>query len=149
MANIDIEAVKAEWVGKVYDTVQHSVKTEKAVDWAKASGEADPRFIDPAHPDFQAHPSFTSHFSNRWMLPEDFPDFGGRGIDGGKSVEVHAPIRGGDVLSGDSQIADIYAKTGRSGTMVFIVHRIEFRNQSGVKVATVDTKMIRSLEGSE
>ena len=41
------------------------------------------------------------------------------------------------------QIADIYAKTGRSGTMVFIVNRMTFTDADGALVATVDWRMIR------
>jgi acyl dehydratase len=70
----------------------------------------------------------------------------GRGIDGGKSVVVHRPVRAGEVLTGRSQVADIYAKTGRSGTMIFIVHRTDFFNQKGDEVATVDWRMIRATE---
>ena len=40
-------------------------------------------------------------------------------------------------------IADIYDKTGRSGTMVFIVQRMTFINDRDEKVSTVDWKMIR------
>ena len=67
-----------------------------------------------------------------------------RGIDGGKAVEVHQPIRAGDVLEASSTIADIYTKTGRSGTMIFIVQRMSFVNQNSEPVATVDTRMIRN-----
>ena len=38
---------------------------------------------------------------------------------------------------------DVYAKTGRSGTMVFIVNRMTFSDQQGQPVATVDWRMIR------
>ena len=78
------------------------------------------------------------------VLPDDFPQIGGGfGIDGGKTVEAHAPIRGGETLSAVTTIADLYDKTGRSGTMVFIVQRMTFHNQAGEKVSTVDWKMIR------
>jgi hypothetical protein len=42
------------------------------------------------------------------------------------------------------QIADIYDKTGRSGTMVFIVNRMSFFDAKQRLVATVDWRMIRN-----
>ena len=146
MATVDLDAIKAEWIGVTFDEITFQVDAERIVNWAIATGEDDPRFIDPNHPDFQAHPAFATHFGARRWVPEGFPQFGnGNGIDGGKSIEMHAAIHSGDVLTATSKIADIYDKTGRSGTMVFIVHRLEFVNQDGVHVATVDTRQIRSM----
>ncbi len=143
----DLAQVKADWVGKTFQHDTYTVELQVLLDWATSCGETDPRFVDPAHPDFQAHPTFTASLNSGPILPKGFPELGnGRGIDGGKSVEVHAPVRPGDVLSADSLIADIYAKTGRSGTMIFIVHRMNFSNQAGEPVATADWRMIRATD---
>jgi len=148
MADVDLEALRAEWVGWEFDRSEFVVDRQQMLDWAEACGETDPRFCDPDHADFQAHPSFTTKFSSRRVLPKGFPSIGGgRGIDGGKAVEVSGPVRAGDVLTASSHIADIYEKTGRSGTMVFIVHRMVFTNPDGDEVATVDWRMIRSMDG--
>ena len=117
------------------------------VAWAKACGETDPRFVDPSHSDFQAHPGFTTHCMSGRVFPKEFPQIGGGfGIDGGKRVEVHAPIRPGETLTATTTIADIFEKTGRSGTMIFIVQRMEFRNDADQLVSTVDWKMIKKAE---
>jgi hypothetical protein len=39
-------------------------------------------------------------------------------------------------------VHDVYEKTGRSGTMVFIVFRTAVTNQRGEMVAVVDQKMM-------
>jgi acyl dehydratase len=146
MADVDVAALRADWAGREFDTTEFVVDRQQMLDWAEACGETDPRFTDPGHPDFQAHPSFTTKYGSRRVLPEGFPPIGnGRGIDGGKAVEVTGTVRPGDVLTAHSQIADIYEKTGRSGTMVFIVHRMVFTNPAGEEVATVDWRMIRSV----
>ena len=44
-----------------------------------------------------------------------------------------------------SHIHDIFEKTGRSGGMMFVVHRMEFTNQREELVAVVDWKMIQKL----
>ena len=67
----------------------------------------------------------------------------GRSFDAGKKVVAHAPVRVGQKLVATSQIADVYQKTGRSGTMTFIVHRMEFHDESGERVSTVDWRMVQ------
>ena len=49
----------------------------------------------------------------------------------------------GDRIQGRSEIADIYEKTGRSGTMLFIVHRMNFYNQQDTHLATVDWRLVQ------
>lgn len=141
----DLEAVKAKWVGKEFETTDFPISAQRLLAWATGCGETGPRFVDTNHPDFQGHETFTGCLGTGRMLPEGFPELGnGRGIDGGKSVVVYAPIRPGDVLTGRSTIADVYAKTGRSGTMIFIVHRMDFVNQRDEAVSTVDWRVIRA-----
>jgi acyl dehydratase len=145
---VDIRQINEQWVGTPCGTTTYEVDAERLLAFATACGETDPRFVDPASPDFQAAPGFTTIVvSGRGAdsFPEGFPRLEGRSIDGGKSVEIHAPIRPGDTLRGDQKIADIYEKTGRSGRMVFVVHRTEFTNQHGDPVTTVDWRWITNL----
>lgn len=146
-ANVDLDTLRNDWVGFEFDRADFTVELDELLNWAEACGESDPRFTDPANPDFQAHPAFTTKYQSQShrMFPENFPALGPGGIDGGKSVEVHGPIHPGDRLHASAQIADIYDKTGRSGTMIFVVHRMSFTNQDGELVSTVDTKMIRPV----
>ena len=58
-------------------------------------------------------------------------------------MTAHLPIRAGSKLTAVTTIADIFDKTGRSGTMVFIVQRMEFKDENGALVSTVDWKMIK------
>ncbi|MCU1503631.1 MAG: hypothetical protein JWM12_2985 [Ilumatobacteraceae bacterium] len=143
MANVDIATIRDEWVGRVFQELDLVVDRERMLDWAISCGETDPRFVDPDHPDFQASTAFPTHINVARMLPDDFPQIGTGGIDGGKSIEWQRPMRAGDRLHAEVQIADIYAKTGRSGTMVFIVNRMTFTDADGAPVATVDWRMIR------
>ena len=144
MADVDIRAAREEWVGRVFQELEVVVDPERMLEWAVTCGETDPRFVDPAHPDFQASTAFPTHINVARMLPDDFPDFGSRGIDGGKSVEWHRPMRPGQRLHATVQIGDIYDKTGRSGTMVFIVNRMTFSDAEDRLVCIVDWRMIRS-----
>jgi 3-methylfumaryl-CoA hydratase len=145
VTDIDLDAIKERWIGEEFDLTTFTIDQGDMLTWATACGETDPRFTDPDHEDFQAHPGFTTHLVSRRILPDDFPKISARGIDGGKSVVVQGPIRAGDELTATATVADIYEKTGRSGTMVFIVQRMSFVNQGGDPVSTVDWKMIRNL----
>lgn len=141
---LNLAEVRENWVGIEFDWATFDMRTEEMIEWAQACGEEDPRFVDSAHPDFQAHPGYTTHCMSGRVLPDGFPQIGGGfGIDGGKSVQVHAPIRPGDTLHATTTIADVFDKTGRSGTMIFIVQRMEFRDDRGELVSTVDWKMIK------
>jgi hypothetical protein len=141
--DVDLPAIRAEWVGRVFQEIDLVVDQERMLEWAVTAGETDPRFIDPDHPDFQASTAFPTHINVARMLPDDFPQIGTGGIDGGKSIEWQQPMRAGAALHAEVQIADIYEKTGRSGTMVFIVNRMSFFDEGGEPVATVDWRMIR------
>lgn len=138
-----IAGIKKEWIGREFDVARFKVREHEALEFASACGETEPRYTDPSDPDFQAPPTFTAKFVSRRILPEAFPHIGVRGFDGGKTVYSHAPIRTGQTLAAHSKIADIYEKTGRSGSMVFIVHRMEFRDPEDQLVSVVDWRMIR------
>ncbi|MEM8923217.1 MAG: MaoC family dehydratase N-terminal domain-containing protein [Actinomycetota bacterium] len=148
---VDLPAIRGEWVGYQFAREEFAITRDDMLGWAEACGETDPRFVDPDHDDFQAHPAFTTHLVTGRILPEGFPRIKGRSIDGGKAVHVTGPVREGDTLVGEATIDDVYDKTGRSGRMVFVVQRMSFTNQRGEHVANVDWRMIRnqSIEGGE
>ena len=147
MEVVDVAKLRADWSGVEFDVVEVEAKGEDMLAFAKAVGEEDPRFCDPDDLDYQAPVTFTSRFVGRRMFPKGFPQIGsGMGFDAGKCVEYHGPIRPGDTLTAKSQIHDIYEKTGRSGPMVFIVHRMDFYNQANELVSTVDWRMVMQPE---
>ena len=140
---MDLKQFKQDWVGFEFDTADFSVTEAEILDWAASVGETEPRFTDPSHPEFQAPPTLTAKLMGRRVLPEGFPRIGRRGFDAGKCVMPKARILAGDVLVGRSHVEDVYEKTGRSGPMIFIVHRMEFTNQSGALVSVVDWRMVQ------
>ena len=56
----------------------------------------------------------------------------------GQVLESLAPIQAGDHLTSSSHLKEVYPKTGRTGTMVFIVWKTVFSNQRGESVAAVE-----------
>ena len=139
---MDIEDLKARFLGRDFDEKTFVIDANHIVTFARACGETAPRYTDPSHPDFQAPPTFASGFTGGRQLPADFPRLGGIGMDAGKAISPELPIRAGVTLTGRSHLHDIYAKTGRSGRMVFLVSRMEFYDPEGTRVATADTRMV-------
>jgi len=142
--SVDVDQLKAEWVGKQFDEKEFVVTKEAALEIALACGETDPRFTDPSHADFQAPSGVTAHFTGGRVFPEALLPVLRRGIgfDAGKRVAALRPIRPGERLVGRSEIHDVYEKTGRSGSMLFFVHRMTFTNERGESVSIVDWKMV-------
>lgn len=137
-------------LGKVFDETDFpAVTTEDLLRFAAALGETNPLYTDEAaaaagpHGGLIAPPTYVARLRPNKMTPEHMPRFGKVGFDGGRDVELFAPVRPGDHLTMVSTIHDIYEKTGRSGSMYFIVVRNEIRNQTGAKVATVDHRIMQ------
>jgi len=143
---MDIRAIKEEWAGWSFDRIDFEIDADSIRAYAEAVGETLPKFIDPTDPDFQAVPNFTTRFHGHRQLPEGFPMVQEKSFDAGKAVECHAPIRSGDTITAESTIHDIFEKTGRSGGMMFVVHRMRFTNQRGELVSIVDWKLLQKLD---
>ena len=126
----------AEYGDHVFDEIGLDITKESLVGFATACGEAHPRFIDSEHADFQGVPNYLTRIHGTRSLPEGFPVEMHRCFDAGKSIEVHQAVRAGDNVTGKSEIHDIFEKSGRSGTMLFIVHRMNFYKLKRVSAAS-------------
>jgi len=136
-------------VGQEFDhTVFEPITAEQMVEYARAYGETNPIFVDEAaaargpYGGLIACPTFVFRLRGKHFMPRQMHAFGRNSFDAGKDIELGVPIRPGDVLTGSSTVHDVYEKTGRSGTMVFIVFRTTLTNQRGEMVAVVDQKMM-------
>ena len=118
--------------------------TNEIIDRANSSvGETGPAF----HSDEEAKqagyrgriapPTLCCILVRQVSLPDVKVQFGRTQMHAGQRVEPKAPVYAGDQLTASSHLKDVYAKTGRSGTMVFIVWETTFSNQDGVVVAEV------------
>ena len=134
--------MRERFLGREFDEVTFLIDGERFAEYAKVCGETAPRYTDPADADFQAPPTFVSTLVGGRSMPPDFPNLGGMGMDAGKAVEWKAPVRAGATLTGRSHLHDIYTKTGRSGRMVFLVTRMELRDEAGKHVANADTRTV-------
>ena len=124
-------------IGSEFDrTVFDPVTAEEIAEYAATSTEPQPDSST-------APPTFVVRLRGRRFMPSNLPpDLGRAAFDAGKDIEWGAPIRAGDVLTAVSTLHDIYEKTGRSGSMRFLVLRTVLTNQRGEQVAVIDQRMM-------
>ena len=139
---VDLDELKAKFLNEDFDSKDFVLDAEKLVTVAQASGENRAQYNDPEHKDFQALPAYLCSLASGRHLPIDFPSLGGIPMDGGKAVEIHAPVRAGESLNGRTHLHDIYDKKGRSGRMIFIVVRMELYDAQDKHLATTDSRLV-------
>lgn len=130
-------------LGTVFDeSVSEPVTAEEIREFADSVGDAHPAYRgdDPIAP-----PTFVIRFRGaRFTHPALPAEALRRGFAGGNDIELGVPIRPGDVITTTNVVTDLYEKTGRTGTMVFVVTRQTMVNQRGERVGTIDSPfMIR------
>jgi len=135
-------------IGVDVEVGTHEVSREQMIAYAKAVGETDPLYLDEEaakagpYGIIIAPPLFYNMLSLQPGLDPKVK-FGTSGFDAGQHAEFFEPMRAGDTISAKTQVADVYAKTGRTGTMVFTVRRTTYINQKGEKTVVVDRISVR------
>jgi len=128
-------------VGVEFDrTVCEPVTETEIRTYSAISG--DPLPPSPGGGALVAAPTFVVSVRGKKFMPPKLPNLGAAGFDAGKDIEFGEPIHPGDVLTVVSTVHDVYEKTGRSGTMAFLVLRAVITNQRGDQVAVIDQKMM-------
>jgi acyl dehydratase len=107
-------------------------------------GETNPRYTEQGF----APPSFLQRM-RFGAGPDPRVRYGNLVTHAGSRLELLEPVKVGDTLTGYAQAKEVYAKTGRSGPMVFAVHRLTYRNQHGVDVAYSDQAIAHRVLSSE
>jgi acyl dehydratase len=136
-------------IGRVFEVTDPvPVTAETVANFCAAIGETNPLHTDPEaakkgpYATLTAPPSFAVTFRNGRHFFEHIPRYGRQGFDAGKDVEFVAPIKPGDSITLSSSVKEIYEKTGRTGSMVFVIVRSTLKNQNGEVVAHVDHRFM-------
>lgn len=147
------EAARA-MVGQVLGTpIRGEVLRKEIERYAHAVGDENPLYFDPEYAraagyrDVIAPPLFVEIFQRPDVplaeLREDGLSKGRqapiplpvtRVMAGGEEVEYLHPLYPGDTLTGETRLADLTEKTGRSGPFVLIVRETTYTNQDGITV---------------
>ena len=129
--------------GKEHQAGPFEVTKEMIQAFSRSIRDPNPLYTDETvaraagYPGSVAPPTLCTIFVRRVSLPDIRLKFGRLRFHAGQRVQPRAPIIAGDFLTASSHLKEVYPKTGRSGTMVFIVWETTFRNQNGVVVADV------------
>lgn len=129
--------------GKEYEAGPFEVTKELIQAFSRSIRETNPIYTDEAaarasgYRSLVAPPTLCTVFVRRVSLPDINLQFGRLRFHAGQRVQPRAPIVAGDFITASSHLKEVYPKTGRSGTMVFIVWETTFRNQDGEIVADV------------
>ena len=130
-------------LGKEHQAGPFTVTRELVRDFCEAVGESDPLSVDDeaaraaGHADVVAPPTLCVIFIRESARPDINLKFGKTRFLAGQRVKPLAPIVAGDSLTSTTCLKEVYPKTGRSGTMVFMVSETTFTNQRGEKVAEI------------
>jgi acyl dehydratase len=129
--------------GKEHRAGPFEVTAEVIREFSRSIGDANPLFADEdaaraaGYNGLVAPPTLCTIFVRGVELPDIKLQFGRARFHAGQRVQPRATVVAGDRLTASSHLKEVYPKTGRSGTMVFIVWETTFRNQDGDVVADV------------
>jgi hypothetical protein len=131
-------------LGKEFDhAVYGPVTAEELIAFAKSLGETRAEYTRPG-PELVAHPTFCVRYKGNKFYPENIPKTINvrSGFDAGKDLELGAPVRPGDTIDVRCTLHEVYEKTGRTGSMYFVVIRFTMTNQRGEMLAIVDNRFM-------
>ncbi|MGD9603799.1 MAG: MaoC family dehydratase N-terminal domain-containing protein [Gammaproteobacteria bacterium] len=130
------------WIGRSEPIGPLEVTRREIVKYALATAQRNPRFLrgDEAPPMFLYGLMFPlvpldrlgpDGLARRSLLP-DLPLK--RVMAGGTRTRYHRSVRPGDVLVGTLALADLYAKDGASGPLIFVVYDLHIETTDGAPV---------------
>ena len=117
------------------------VTREKMLAFARAVGETNPLYTDDdaarraGYPSIIAAPTFVNCARRSVVRPDPKIQHGTLRFFANQALEFYLSVVPGDVIHSVTSLEDVYAKTGRSGVMVFEVWRTEMVNQHDQVVA--------------
>ena len=134
-------------LGQEFSRYEQHVTREMILEYADIIG-----VTDPVHRDTQAArargyrdiiaPSTFVTWRGAHPIAPPAMGFSGTGINAGYACTFSGVISPGDTLIYSTCLVDMYEKTGRSGTMRFVVRQTTVTNQHGETVAVLRNPFI-------
>lgn len=136
-------------LGKTVEAGPFPVTREHILAFTQAVGETNPLYTDDeaareaGYGSVIAPPTFINLFIIGSNRPDPKIQHGTLGFFASQALESYLPVKPGDTLRLFTSLEDVYAKTGRSGTMVFAVWKTEVINQKAEVVAVARESFVR------
>jgi len=124
-------------VGHSAPPVSAAVEAGHLKRFAEAIGDPNPRWLKEVPPTFLVALVPTS------MHLAEAEEYGKGWLNGGNRFEYVEPVMVGDRITATGKVADVYEKTGSSGSLLFIIFETEYVNQHGRTVARLRGTAIR------
>ncbi|MEE8302787.1 MAG: MaoC family dehydratase N-terminal domain-containing protein [Candidatus Tectomicrobia bacterium] len=134
-------------LGKTFSRSVERITREMLLDFADLMGTTNPIYVDPqaaraqGYRDIIALPTFIMVRGAIPLVPPEL-DFHGMGINAGYECTFYETIYPEDTLTFSTCLIDLYEKTGRSGTMRFVVRQTTVTNQHDKTVAVMRNPFI-------
>jgi acyl dehydratase len=136
-------------LGKPHLIGSFPVTREMILEFSRSTGDTHPLYSDEAtakvseHGNLIAPPTFCNIFMAGFTRPDIKLAFGDFTLFASQAIENLVPIKPGDTLEVNTKLKEVYAKTGRSGQMVFAVWETDFTNQTGATAVLVRDAYVR------
>jgi hypothetical protein len=131
-----LERLRAR-IGKMAPPTEATVEAGHLRRFVEAIGDPNPRWK------VEAPPTFLVALVPVSMHLEEAEEYGKGWLNGGNRFEHMEPVKVGDRITATGHIADVYEKTGGSGSLLFIIFETEYVNQQGRVVAKLRGTAIR------
>ena len=105
--------------------------------FVEAIGDANPRWRE------EAPPTYLVALAPVSLHLAEAEEYGKGWLNGGNRFEYFEPVRAGDRITATGRVADVYEKSGSSGSLLFIVFETDYVNQYGRTVARLRGTAIR------
>ncbi len=134
-------------LGQEFSRVEQHVTGAMILEYADLIGAKDRIYTDVqaaqarGYRDIIAPPTFVTWRGVHPIAPPEM-GFSGTGINAGYECTFYGVVYPGDTLIYSTCLVDIYEKTGRSGTMRFVVRQTTVTNQHGETVAVLRNPFI-------
>ena len=131
-----VERLRAR-IGVAAAPTEATVEAGHLKRFAEAIADDNPRWRTEAPPTFLvALAPVSLHLS-------EAEEYGKGWLNGGNRFEYLEPVRVGDRVTATGKVADVYEKTGASGSLLFIIFETDYVNQHGRTVARLRGTAIR------
>ena len=124
-------------IGSTAPPITATVEAGHLKRFTEAIGDHDPRWLK------EAPPTFLVALAPPSMHLAEAEEYGRGWLNGGNRFEYLEPVKVGDRITATGRVADVYEKTGSSGSLLFIIFETEYVNQHGRTVARLRGTGIR------
>ena len=124
-------------IGKDGPSAEAAVEAGHLKRFVEAIGDPNPRWAS------EAPPTFLVALAPASVHLEEAEEYGKGWLNGGNRFEYFEPVKVGDRITATGRVADVYEKTGSSGSLLFIIFETDYVNRDGQMVARLRGTLIR------